>query len=144
MKNQQVATLVIVVGVVSVLSGALLALILAPWLEQSQLIGALFIITLLLLGVAYVVSPIVRAYLAAPTRMTDDLQMIITANPAHRLPVKESPGSMQPMAEAINSLAEQYQHALETGATQIQQAEAKLADEKNKLAVLIEELNEWP
>ncbi len=142
MKNQQIATLLIVVGVVGILLGALLALLLTPWLEQSQLIVALSVIAFLLLAVAFVVSPMLRSYLAAPARMAEDIQMIINANLAHRASVKEAPGSMKPMAEAVNTLAEHYQQTLATQELQIEQAEGRLQDEKNKLAALIEELNE--
>ncbi|MCB0196340.1 MAG: DNA polymerase III subunit epsilon [Anaerolineae bacterium] len=142
MKNQQVATLIVVVGVVGVLLGTMLALLLVAWLGQSQLVGILFVVGFLLLAIGMVIAPWLRGYLAAPDRVAEDLHMIVNANPAHRVSVKESPGRLKPMVEAINSLAEQYQQSLETRDTQIQQSEAKVTDEKNKLAVLIEELNE--
>ncbi|MCB0165725.1 MAG: DNA polymerase III subunit epsilon [Anaerolineae bacterium] len=135
-------TLLIVVAVGGLLLGSLLVLLLTFWLNSSQLVMALVVILFLLLALAFVVSPMLQGYLKSPSRLAEEIQIIVNANPAHRLSVKDTPGSMQPIAEAINALAEQYQETLTTQDLQIQQGEAKLQDEKNKLTALIAELNE--
>ncbi len=142
MKNQQVATLLIVVAIIGILLGNLLALLLASLLEQSQLMMVVAVVAFLLLAVAFVVGPLLKGYFSTPGRLIEDIQIMITANPAHRVSVKETPGNLKAMAEAINTLGKQYQQEVESQAAQIEQVEARLADEKNKLAILIEDLSE--
>ncbi len=142
MKCQPVTSLIIVIAISGILSGCLLALLLTSLLEQTQLMMAGVIVVFLLLSVAFVVGPLLKDYFSAPDRLIEDIQVMITANPAHRASALETPGNLKPMAEAINSLGQQYQQTLESQATQIEQARARLADEKNKLAVLIEYLSE--
>ena len=142
MKNQQVAILVIVGGIVGILSGSLLALLVAPLLDQSQWLTALVKLAFLLVAVAFVFGPMIKGYVAASGCLVEDIQIMITANPAHRASIEETPGNLKPMAQAINSLGQQYQQAVENQAARIEQAQARVADEKNKLAILIEDLSE--
>ena len=94
MKNQQVATIVIAVAIIGILLGSLLALLLTPFLDQSQLMIALAGLAFLLMAVAFVVGPLLKGYFSAPGRLIEDIQIMVTANPAHRISIKEAPGNL--------------------------------------------------
>ncbi|MCB9109498.1 MAG: DNA polymerase III subunit epsilon [Anaerolineales bacterium] len=141
MKTNSVKLLVFV-AFGSVLLGAFLALLLSIWLGLSQPIAILIVIAFLLFGVGFVLGPMLRFDLSSAARMAEDVQVIIDANPAHRLSVTDLPEHLRPLAEAVNALAEHYQQTVSAQEGQIEQAADRLQDEKDKLAALIEELTE--
>ncbi|HZA49709.1 MAG TPA: exonuclease domain-containing protein [Myxococcaceae bacterium] len=95
----------------------------------------------LLIALALVVQVLFELYVSPPLKIAEGAKVILNANPSHRIePVGGS--SLQRLVEVINAFAakqEALQHGLDA---RIEEAQAKVADERNRLAALISELTQ--
>ncbi|HXX84902.1 MAG TPA: exonuclease domain-containing protein [Casimicrobiaceae bacterium] len=98
------------------------------------------VVSLLLLApLAYVLQVLFRRYVEAPRALSEDARIILSANPAHRAPLRGS-AEMKKLAADVNSIAE-ARTALQTEVEQrIGEANARLVEERNRLAALMSEL----
>ncbi len=139
MEHRSVALLVTITSLGGLLLGLVLAWATLPWLNQSQVYPAIFSAALLLFGIGFVLNPLLKNYLTVPKSLAEEIQIIMTANPAHRVPTEGQSG-MKDIVVAINAFANHHQEILESQAAQIEQSQLNLEDEKNRLAILISEL----
>ncbi|MDQ2962634.1 MAG: DNA polymerase III subunit epsilon, partial [Pseudomonadota bacterium] len=95
----------------------------------------LLVVLGMLVGVAF------RAYVEGMDRLAEGARIILNANPAHRLP-DDGPAEAARLAALINALAERHQSALAPIELRIQEANAKLEEEKQRLAALMSELTD--
>lgn len=73
-------------------------------------------------------------------QLAEETQIIANVNPAHRLQSTAAP--FAPLIEALNGLAAQIE-SLRTASTQaLQEARAEVSAERNRLAILLEDLSE--
>jgi DNA polymerase III subunit epsilon len=100
---------------------------------------AVFVGVLFMLGLAWLVWLFFARYVVAPRRLARGVELIATANPAHRLE-PTGPAELRSLAGAVNELAERSQAAQEGVLEQIAAARADLEQERNRLAALMSEL----
>lgn len=113
--------------------------LLLPWLSREQLLVAFALLFMLILLVCFRLSIFFQHYVIAPKALADELTLMVTVNPNHRVKVS-GPKNMRHLAETINLLAERIQNLLDTQTSQIERAKANLEDEKDRLATLMSEL----
>jgi DNA polymerase-3 subunit epsilon len=100
----------------------------------------LLIAVLAFFPVAFLVSAFFKAYVQKSKWMADEAQIILSANPAHRIS-NSSPVELQQLGATINALAERYEAAQRDEQAKIAQARADMEEEKNRLAALMSELS---
>jgi len=94
---------------------------------------------LLVGGLGLIVARVFAPYVVPLRRMASDTRLLAAANPGHRLQVR-APEELAALAAAVNELAERYQAGEEQVAGRVAQAQAELAQERNRLAALMAEL----
>ncbi|GAB4559417.1 MAG: 3'-5' exonuclease [Rhizobacter sp.] len=113
--------------------------------EQMRLLlaerVALFVMLALLLP--FVLGGLLRwwfgAYPGAARRMAEELALIQTVNPAHRVTLAGG-AEMQRLAEAINGFADVHRRLESQVKARVDEANQRLAEERNRLAALMSEL----
>jgi DNA polymerase III subunit epsilon len=117
--------------------------------EQAAVAGVLgrrvafvgVLVVLLALGCHALLRWLFTAYARAAQRLAEEAQVILNANPAHRI-VGEGAPEIVRVGERINALAEQHQQLLREVEARVDAAQAELAEERNRLAALVSELAE--
>jgi DNA polymerase-3 subunit epsilon len=111
-------------------------------LLSQQRIVILVIFALILLGaLAVIVSLFFKSYVHPSKLLTEETQLILSANPGHRIKPPQGPEARE-LAGVINAFADKFQ-ALQTDVEQkIRAAKADLEEEKNRLAALMSELTQ--
>jgi DNA polymerase-3 subunit epsilon len=84
---------------------------------------------------------LIRRYIAAPQRLLEQTQALLTADSTAPSVVSEAPG-LAALAEAINGLAQQRQSLRQDMALRVEQASRSMEAEKNRLAALMSELSQ--
>ena len=115
--------------------------------ERAQLLPALsqhaasvvVVSLLLLIPLLLVVRTLVRRYIAAPRRLAEDARIILSANPAHRAPMRGAVEIRQ-VAASFNALADAHEALRKDVERRVRDANARLEQEKNRLAALMSEL----
>ena len=115
--------------------------------ERAQLLAALslhaasvvVVSLLLLVPLLLVVRTLVRRYIAAPRRLAEDARIILSANPAHRAPMRGAVEIRQ-VAASFNALADAHEALRKDVERRVRDANARLEQEKNRLAALMTEL----
>ena len=115
--------------------------------ERAQLLPALsqhaasvvVVSLLLLIPLLLVVRTLVRRYIAAPRRLAEDARIILSANPAHRAPMRGAVEIRQ-VAASFNALADAHEALRKDVERRVRDANARLEQEKNRLAALMTEL----
>ena len=141
MKQQTATVLIVIASILGLVVGGLLALFTFARYGPEQVVLMFILAAFILGGGAFALNPLFKSRAAAPTRLIEDMQIMMQSNPAHRVNVEEVT-NLKDMAEAINAFADRYQTALSDQEAQIAQANASLEDERNKLGTLIAQLNE--
>ena len=141
MNRQQVESLLILAGVGIFLLGLGVGSLVLPLLTTNQIAILIVVLVVLLLGVGWGVGRIWQAYVLDIRRLSDELRLMLTANPSHRIQLTKLP-DLQRLTERINTFADRLQQALTEGEGQAQQARASLEEEKNRLTALISDLAE--
>lgn len=80
-------------------------------------------------------------YVAAPRRLTDDLRIMATANPAHRS-TPAGAAEIHELGVAVNTFADAYADLQRDVERQVRAANARIEVEKNRLAALMSELTQ--
>jgi DNA polymerase III subunit epsilon len=118
--------------------------------DEGEALGALLaarapylgvLVVLLALGSHWVMAHLFRQYARAALRMAEETDVILSANPEHRIAVEGGP-ELAGLAERINALADRNQRTLREVETRVEAAQDELAQERNRLAALISELAE--
>ena len=139
--RQRFETLLTLIVIAVFLLGVAVAWFALPWLSGEKFVIAITAAILVLVVVGFVLSLFFQAYVFEVRRLTEELEVIMQANPGHRVTVDGS-ADMQRLADTINTFAGRFQHVLDNQAAQIEQARANLEKEKNTLAALMSELTE--
>jgi len=112
--------------------------------QLSRLLGervALFVMLALLLP--FVLGGLLRwwfaAYPGAARRMAEELALVQTVNPAHRVTLGGG-AEMQRLGEAINGFADVHRQLESQVKARVDEANQRLAEERNRLAALMSEL----
>ncbi len=144
----------ILTGLLGLVTGFALLWLLLAWLSGGaageevhrlllapKALGALLAALLALLALLLRLSQRLQASLFSTHRLAEEVQIIATANPAHRLGL-DGPPELQALAQAVNHLADSFQQALAQQTHAVQEAQAHLEEEKERLAALLAELSE--
>jgi DNA polymerase III subunit epsilon len=136
-------------GVVVVAIVAMLGLVAADLSEQErgQLLrmlephaaSAVLALLLLFLPIAYIFRMLFRRYVVAPRKLSEDARIMITANPAHRAPLRGA-GEIRRLAENLNEFANAHEVLRKDIDKRVRDASAHLEQERNRLAALMSEL----
>lgn len=105
--------------------------------ERAGLIAFLGLLALTALGMG--VAWLFRNYVAIPKRLSEDIQVMLTANSGHRAKV-QGPAELKELARLINSFALSHESLKRDVEARIAEAKASLEEEKNRLAALMSEL----
>ena len=119
------------------LSAAELALV-SPILRERAahvVVAAL----LLLVPLALVLWSLLRRYVDAPRRLAEDARVMLAANPAHRAELRGS-AEMQRLAAELNRFGEAHSLLRRDVERQVREANARIEQERNRLAALMSEL----
>ncbi len=108
---------------------------------QDWAIFIFLFVALVLLGLGLGLNYFFRTYILGAKQLAEQITLIITANPAHRVAMT-GPGPLRHLAQAINAFAERFQTVLGDQESKVLQARAALEEEKNRLAALMSELTE--
>lgn len=111
---------------------------LRPVLDDSAglvVVFAAFLLAVIGLGVASAFN----AYVAGMVRVAEGARIIVGANPAHRL-AQDGPAEAAALARVVNDLADRQQSALVAVEARVREANARLDEEKQRLAALMSEL----
>ncbi|MEO8676446.1 MAG: exonuclease domain-containing protein [Casimicrobiaceae bacterium] len=129
--------------------GVTVALIAADMSEQeraqilpalSQHAASVVVVALLLLGpLLFVARALVRRYVTAPRRLAEDARIILSANPAHRAPLRGAVEIRQ-LAASFNAFADAHEALRTDVERRVRDANARLEQERNRLAALMSEL----
>lgn len=98
-----------------------------------------------LVGAAFALGAVLRlaiaAYPGAARRMREEVGVIHSANPSHHVALRGAP-EMRQLATAINTLADARLELRDQVDARVAEANARLAQEKNRLAALMSELSQ--
>lgn len=130
------------------------ALLVALWSrlnpEQEALLAAglaegvaplVFLSLLLVAGLALLLHALFRSYVLEPRRMTEDIQLMLTANPHHRI-AGTGPAELAELGRAINALADHCEILQRDVDHRITEAGGALEGEKSRLAAVMSQLSE--
>lgn len=95
----------------------------------------------LILALGLGLNYLFRHYILAARRLVEEMRLILTANPAHRVQ-PAGPAEMRRLAETANAYADRFQTLLADEDDKIRRARADLEEERNRLSVLMSELSE--
>jgi DNA polymerase-3 subunit epsilon len=99
----------------------------------------LLLTVMLLVGLGFVLQPIMELYVNAPKKLLEEVRVIANANPSHRVtPV--GCAETRELAATINTLADRYEASLKDQEAKIAEAKRSVEEEKNRLAALMSEL----
>lgn len=93
----------------------------------------------LLFALGIALEAVFQLYLVPPKRMAEEIQIMLNANPAHRI-APSGALELRRLGEAVNQLADGYHASLKDVEQRVADARAVLEEEKNRLAALISEL----
>ncbi len=107
-----------------------------------QFIGPVIVITLLLLVVTGAsVLTVFRKYILATRQIADEISLINSSNPSHRIH-SDGGAEIRQLCERINEGAQRYESLAKNVADKIHRARAESEQEKNTLAAVMAELPE--
>jgi DNA polymerase-3 subunit epsilon len=95
----------------------------------------------LVIALGFVLQPLFALYVSPPLKIAEGAKIILNANPSHR--IEPTGGSeLHRLVEVINAFALRHEELQRGLAARIQEAQAKVEDERNRLAALISELTQ--
>ncbi|HYQ99820.1 MAG TPA: exonuclease domain-containing protein [Casimicrobiaceae bacterium] len=94
---------------------------------------------LLLVPLVFILRALFARYVRAPRRLAEDARIMLTANPAHRAPLAGS-AEVRRLAEGVNALADAHEALRSDVERRVREANARLEQERNRLAALMSEL----
>ena len=140
-KNLHFAGLIILAAMVVFLLGFVVAWFVRPMLLGDSLYLVIAVAFLVLIGAGYTLNNFIQTYILAVRRLIEETRVIMSVNPAYRVNM-HVPSDVKELASTINVFADRFQDAIDNQNQQIEQANAKLEEEKNRLAALMSELTE--
>ncbi len=96
-------------------------------------------VLLLLVPLALGLWSLFRRYVDAPRRLAEDARVMLAANPAHRAEPRGS-AEVQRLATELNRFAEAHSRLMQDVERQVREANARIEEERNRLAALMSEL----
>ncbi len=106
----------------------------------EERIAHVIIVSLLLIAPMVAILRFLFArYVAAPRRLADDVRIMATANPAHRA-VPAGAAEIRRLAEGFNRFADAHESLQKDVELRVRDANARIEEEKNRLAALMSEL----
>ncbi len=100
----------------------------------------LIVVSLLLIApLAFVLRALFRLYVAAPRKLAEDVRIMLVANPAHRARPRGSK-EIRRLAGGVNDFAQAREALQQDVDRRIREANARIEEEKNRLAALMSEL----
>jgi DNA polymerase-3 subunit epsilon len=106
---------------------------------RERAAGIVVIAALLLFPLALLLQALVRRYVTAARQLGEDARIVLTANPSHRAPPRGS-AEMKKLAVAVNNLADANESLQQDVTTRVREANARIEQERNRLAALMSEL----
>jgi DNA polymerase-3 subunit epsilon len=107
-------------------------------LEQRS--ATLVVVSLLLVApLWFILHALFRRYVRVPRRLAEDARVMLSANPAHRAPLRGS-SEMKRLAGMVNNFADAHAALRQDVEKRIQEANARIEQERNRLAALMSEL----
>jgi DNA polymerase III subunit epsilon len=100
---------------------------------------AIIALLLLVAPLAFVLQALFRRYVEAPRALSRDVRIMLKANPAHRARPRGS-AEMRKLAADVNGIAEARSELQQEVDQRIREANARLEEERNRLAALMSEL----
>jgi len=94
---------------------------------------------LLLVPLVFILNALFVRYVKAPRRLAEDIRIMLTANPAHRAPVRGS-NEIKLLAEGFNSFADAHETLRRDVEARVHEANERIEQERNRLAALMSEL----
>lgn len=107
---------------------------------RNLILWGLLLVFLVTVGV--VLRRAFQGYFFTVNQLAEEMSLILSANPKHRVQRVEGPAEVQKLAQTINDFADRFQSLLADDEVKIQKARAELEDERNRLAALVSELTE--
>jgi len=142
-------TLLAAWGFVLAAMAAIVALVGADMTEQEraplflalrQHAASVVVVSLLLLvPLLLLVRALFRRYVTPPRRLAEDARIMLSANPAHRAP-RIGAAEIRQLAASINGFADAHEALRKDVERRVHDANARLEQEKNRLAALMSEL----
>lgn len=136
---------------VGALNAALIAITWSALAPQQQLLvqaaaverlgGVLFVSLLWFAILGILLHALVQAYVVRPLRLAEETQLILNANPRHRIECP-GPSELVQLAAAINALAAHRELLRTDVENRVAEANRDLERERNLLAALMSELSE--
>ncbi len=105
----------------------------------SQLGLIIILGVLVTAGLGFILQVLFSVYIAPPKRLAESTQVIVTANPSHRV-TPEGSAELKTLAGVINALAERYDLMQQGVASKVSEAKRSVEEEKERLAALMSEL----
>jgi DNA polymerase-3 subunit epsilon len=96
---------------------------------------------LLLVPLVFILKAMFRRYVAAPRRLAEDARIMQTANPLHRA-TPEGSEEIRRLAETVNAFADAHVTLSDDVARRVHEANARIEQERNRLAALMSELTQ--
>ncbi len=90
-------------------------------------------------ALGFVAAPFARIYLAGPAKLAEQARIMLGANRAFRVRASDT-AELETLAQAFNELANQRDALRSDIERQIRESQAKLEEERNRLAALVSEL----
>jgi DNA polymerase III subunit epsilon len=106
---------------------------------ETRAAHVVIVLLLLLAPLAFVLQVLFRRYVAAPRALSRDVRIMLKANPAHRARLRGS-AEMRRLAAEVNDIAEARSELQREVDQRIHEANARLEEERNRLAALMSEL----
>ena len=113
------------------------ALLLPIVTERIGLAALVALIIVLPLGI--VVPPLFKRYVVAPRQLAESARIVLSANPGHRVTPAGS-AENRALGEVVNSFAAAYQSLQHDVGERVREANARIEEERNRLAALMSEL----
>ncbi len=110
----------------------------APML-QERAASAILIAVLLIVPLALVLQALFRRHVQAARQLDEDARIMLTANPSHRAPPRGS-AEIRRLAERFNGFADAHELLKQDVEKRVREANARIEQERNRLAALMSEL----
>ncbi len=94
---------------------------------------------LLIAPLWFILEALFKRYIRAPRQLAEDARVMLSANPAHRAPLRGA-AEIKRLAGAVNSMAEAHEALMHDVERRVQEANARIEQERNRLAALMSEL----
>jgi DNA polymerase III subunit epsilon len=101
--------------------------------------SVMLIAALLIVPLAIILKALFRRYVRAPRQLSEDARIMLTANPSHRAPARGS-AEIKRLALDFNRFAEARELLQQDVECRVREANARIEQERNRLAALMSEL----